>query len=198
VTKDKNFFIGDIHYDDASILSMADAFRARMFGLAKSDIEAYNNLIVSRLTATMQPNRTVWIMGDLGRGWEEFLDRLPKLPLNIMIGNHDDINGLFEYSQNHNHIKIVKNFSRVNKYWLSHIPIHPQELYNKKNIHGHCHTKSVNSANYINVSVDCCYGWPVPMSAISNEVYRTGIGTITNPADPVTNWLKLKENGYYD
>jgi calcineurin-like phosphoesterase family protein len=52
----------------------------------------------------------------------------------------------------------VRGFLRYKQMWLSHCPIHPQELYRcKLNVHGHIH-KNTNSPElplpYVNVNWD--------------------------------------------
>ena len=46
---------------------------------------------------------------------------------------------------------------KYKEFWLSHAPLHPDELRGKRNIHGHVHTASVPDTKYLNVSVDSTF-----------------------------------------
>jgi len=74
----------------------------------------------------------------------------------LVRGNHDyvDSSDLLEvYEQIHGLLS-------KKSYWMSHAPVHPAELYQRKNIHGHVHEKSITTEDgkldprYLNVSVD--------------------------------------------
>lgn len=51
----------------------------------------------------------------------------------------------------------VHSLLKYKEFWLSHAPIHPEELRGKKNVHGHVHTESVSDLEYLNVSVDSSF-----------------------------------------
>ena len=54
-------------------------------------------------------------------------------------------------------------------FWLSHCPVHPNELRHKKNIHGHVHNKTVDDDRYINVCCDVVNYTPVELDKIRDE-----------------------------
>ena len=47
---------------------------------------------------------------------------------------------------------------RYKHYWITHIPIHPMELYRGQNIHGHCHRggpyEAEGDTNYFNAILE--------------------------------------------
>jgi len=53
----------------------------------------------------------------------------------------------------------VHGFKKRGKSWLSHCPIHPKEMRNRSNIHGHIHTFEdiIQDPRYFNVNVDIIY-----------------------------------------
>lgn len=73
----------------------------------------------------------------------------------------DEVHGLLKYKE----------------FWLSHAPLHPDELRGKKNVHGHVHTESVNDLNYLNVSVDSSFMNFFPRTL--HEI-RQGFETVNN------------------
>lgn len=88
----------------------------------------------------------------------EYLERLRQLPGDKILirGNHDvdiptaTLLGVF---------KEVHGIIKYKKYWLTHAPIHPQELRGKVNLHGHCHYATVCLPNSEEVDIrylNCC------------------------------------------
>ena len=68
----------------------------------------------------------------------------------IILGNHDLERGckLDDFQQ---HFTQIHGALKYKEFWMTHIPIHPNELYGKKNLHGHVHNKSVDDDRYINL-----------------------------------------------
>lgn len=73
----------------------------------------------------------------------------------------DEVHGLLKYKE----------------FWLSHAPLHPDELRGKNNVHGHVHTESVNDLQYLNVSVDSSFMNFFPRTL--HEI-REGFVTVNN------------------
>jgi calcineurin-like phosphoesterase family protein len=48
----------------------------------------------------------------------------------------------------------VAGIIKYKGFWLSHAPIHPEELRGKPNIHGHVHTNTLNDSRYFNASLE--------------------------------------------
>ena len=48
----------------------------------------------------------------------------------------------------------VYGLLKYKKFWLSHAPIHPDELRGKVNLHGHVHYSSVPDGRYFNCCVE--------------------------------------------
>ena len=92
----------------------------------------------------------VWFLGDICFDLDA-IKLIQKLPgdKRIVLGNHDIERGvpIEQY---------VLTFDQVwgmlayKKSWLSHAPIHPNELRGKLNIHGHVHQNSLNDERYVN------------------------------------------------
>jgi calcineurin-like phosphoesterase family protein len=83
--------------------------------------------------------------------WENTLDELSELPGDKILvrGNHDDFFSAWDL------LPIFQDVHGLLKYkghWLSHAPIHPDELRGAKNLHGHVHGNSLKDNRYYN----CC------------------------------------------
>ena len=87
------------------------------------------------------------------------------------MGNHDTDSGerqdilrmlIMLYKIN----KVGSLYKYKNKFWLSHAPIHPQELRGLKNVHGHCHNNSIDDNRYINVSCEAVNYTPIQFKDI--------------------------------
>ena len=72
----------------------------------------------------------------------------------LILGNHD-----MQFSRQDWHI-LYEVFTRVDALrsykgvWLSHAPIHVDELRNKRNVHGHTHNHNIADDRYFNVCVE--------------------------------------------
>jgi calcineurin-like phosphoesterase family protein len=84
----------------------------------------------------------VWVLGDAAFT-EEAIDRIALLPgkKNLVRGNHDHLptaSYLRAFSEIYG---IIAKYG----YWLSHAPIHPDELRGKVNVHGHVHYATITT-----------------------------------------------------
>lgn len=68
----------------------------------------------------------------------------------IVLGNHDIQNNknIDHFREYFNHIY---GALRYKEFWVTHMPIHPNELYGKINLHGHVHSKTINDKRYLNL-----------------------------------------------
>lgn len=144
----KVFVISDLHFSHANM--------AKYRGF--NSTEEHDNYIISKWNSVVSKNDSVWILGDIT------MEKVSPYPLldelkgfkRVVLGNHD----LCKPSHNEEMLKYVNAISGAvtNKsrgYILTHIPIHPNELYRfKVNIHGHVHENSINDDRYINVSCE--------------------------------------------
>lgn len=156
------FFIGDLHLDHKNILNFSP-----MRG--GTNVEEHNEWIITQWNSVVRKNDKVWVCGDVCFSNEslKLLDRMAGYK-NLVRGNHDKQSS-FTYLKYFNHINgIIK----VHGYWVTHAPIHPQELRGKKNIHGHVHSNSIRLESgelddrYINVSVENIHGTPISLEQI--------------------------------
>ena len=140
------FFIGDLHLGHKNVLK----FEATH---GFSSLEEREGYIIGQWCSCVRKNDLVFVLGDVAFETEK-LEVMLSLPgRKILIrGNHDvfsamryltffeDIHGIMPYR------------AKSIKAWLSHAPIHPNELRGRVNIHGHVHYETIQDPRYVNVS----------------------------------------------
>jgi calcineurin-like phosphoesterase family protein len=149
------YFIGDPHLGHKNIAK---------FRTFVSSCEDNTNLIVKCWKETITKNDVVFVMGDAAFDEESLriFDSLKGRKI-LIKGNHDDVvptrDLLSVFEEVHGIIK-------YKKFWLSHCPVHPDELRGKKNISGHIHHYSIMKdvdgqkvidRRYLNSCVDVIY-----------------------------------------
>jgi len=153
------YFISDLHFGHLN-------YKRFVPWIKDMDHDEYIELMVVRWNSVVKKNDVVWVLGDVAfnaKGLITF-DRLLGIK-HLVRGNHDNLSTL-SYLKFFNSIQgIVKKHS----YWLSHCPIHPEELRGKKNIHGHVHQNELKDRDYIYVGADKLEGYPISLNQIRNQ-----------------------------
>lgn len=121
------YFIGDIHFGHAHI----ERFRTQF-----SSEEEHQRYIMDKWSDLIRKRDVVYVMGDAAFT-QSGLDAIGTLAgTKILIrGNHDLLS-------TESYLAVFKEVYGVFAYkgmWLTHVPIHPTELYGRTNVHGHCH-----------------------------------------------------------
>lgn len=160
-------FIADLHMGHKNIWKYRPVFESTL----------HNDLYFQYILEEVCTKRdTMFFLGDIifDEIYLEFIKNLPGTKI-LILGNHcteyvstsklcevfDEVHGLLKYKE----------------FWLSHAPLHPDELRGKRNVHGHVHTESVNDLNYLNVSVDSSFMNFFPRTL--HEI-RQGFETVNN------------------
>lgn len=134
------WFSSDLHFGHKGISRFREQFQNEEENRAK---------IISDWVSVVGKNDSVYILGDACFTMETIND-FGKLPgrKNLIRGNHDllDTQVYLKYFEN------VYGLLRYKEFWLSHAPIHPNELRNKINLHGHVHYSTIQDNRYFN----CC------------------------------------------
>ena len=122
-------------------------------------IEEHNQAIIDNWNSTVTKRDKIYVLGDVAWYKKDADECLPLLQgiKSLIAGNHDDpkvVNRHFDEVGG----AIVLNKLNV---LLTHIPIHPTELYWDFNIHGHLHSNVIKRSdnlepdlNYICVSCE--------------------------------------------
>lgn len=119
----------------------------------KTDAE-HDEAMLDMYLSTVTKRDIVWFLGDIAFD-EVSLARVRALPgiKNLVLGNHDTD----QFSKKLDIAQIVLAFDNVHGLysykhaWLSHAPIHPDELRGKINVHGHTHNYVLPDNRYFNV-----------------------------------------------
>lgn len=154
------FLISDTHFGHTKIL---DFVPARAENLGKT-VEEHNEALVERWNAVIRSRDTVWHLGDVLFGQNNFsiLGRLNGIK-KLVLGNHDTYNAS-RYLQYFND---VKGAAKLDDFLLTHIPVHPSQKYRwRGNIHGHMHEKVLDDTFYFNVSCEQVNFQPFPFYQI--------------------------------
>lgn len=135
-------FIGCLHLGHESM-----AVHYRGF----TDSYHHDEKLIHDWNLTVHKKDLVYILGDITMETPEHYYKLDRLNgrKKVILGNHDrakDVPELLKY------VESVAGMEHYKGFWLTHCPVHPQELnFVKGNIHAHVHNQGVV---YSEVKVD--------------------------------------------
>ncbi len=163
----KTFLIADTHFGHANILTFK-----RNNGLPLRDfpnIDEHDELLIDNWNSVVSTNDKVYHLGDVGfKSFSKLgyiLERLNGTKV-LIKGNHDG----FKLSQYQQYFKDIRGTHQLDKFILSHIPIHPESLSRwRGNIHGHVHDNTLQDDRYINVSVENINFTPIDFEEIRSR-----------------------------
>ena len=165
------YFCGDLHICHDGILKhRPQIFTPNGSLITFKDNDHHDLSIVENIANTVTKRDTLYIVGDCcfeTRGLH-LLD-LIKCRKFLVLGNHDTCH-ISEYAK---FFDDVFGFVRYKNFWLSHCPIHPDELWGKINIHGHRHKDSIDDEHYINVCLDKIGHKPMSLTEIKKRIGET-------------------------
>lgn len=147
----KVYMTSDLHFGSGSMATR------RGF----DSVQHHDDTIIGNILGTLPKRVKLYVLGDVGH-WLRSLERLVEgvrakhagNKIVFLPGNHD------KRKAEHylNFFDDVRGPHKYKQWWLSHFPIHPQELFRVKgNIHGHIHVTSTTGLlefPYFNVNVD--------------------------------------------
>ena len=150
------YFTSDLH------LSHKLASELRGF----NSIQEHDDFVMDSLKKIDNKRAMIWILGDVAMQ-PEALERLGDLRsrLKLVRGNHDQ----YKDEEYQKYFEVMHGFLKYKNLWLSHCPIHPQEMFRcGANVHGHIHKNAATDClgfPYINMNWDF---WRRPVSL--NEI----------------------------
>lgn len=153
------FFLSDLHLGHRNIIRYRERFKT---------IEEHDDTIERNYQSVVTKRDKVFFLGDIAFT-KDSLNRIKKwngMRKICILGNHD-----FERSglTVRDYLEVfdeIHGFVKYKKFWLSHAPIHPDELRGKLNIHGHVHRKNIEDGNYLNVSMDNTNFKPIELKEV--------------------------------
>jgi len=114
--------------------------------------EDNRNQIIRDWNRLVTKRDDVYVLGDAAFTMDTvkcFAD-LPGARKYLIRGNHD----LLNTSVYLKYFTQVYGLFKYKEFWLSHAPIHPDELRGKVNLHGHVHYQSIDDRRYFNCCVE--------------------------------------------
>ena len=128
--------IGDTHFGNDRIVRFRTQFQTE---------EEHSSFICKKWNETIKDRDIVYVLGDVAdshSGLRRFASlRGRKI---LVRGNHD----VFSTDEYLKYFEEVHGALLYKGYWLTHIPIHPEELYGRSNIHGHTHRGGPREVHY--------------------------------------------------
>lgn len=149
----RTFLISDTHFGHANILTFKDT-EGNLIRPGFADVDEMNEHMIQQWNKTVKSGDKVYHLGDVAMltfsKLEPIFQRLNGTKV-LIKGNHDGLK-LSQYQQI---FKDVRAYHILDKFLLSHIPVHPHSLSKwSANIHGHLHQNTLEDSRYINVSVE--------------------------------------------
>ena len=161
----KTFLISDTHFGHANILTFKDE-EGNFIRPGFKDIKEHDQILIDNWNNVVSNHDKIYHLGDIGLTSFSYTKRIfdsLKGEKILIKGNHDGLK-LSQYAQM---FKDVRAYHVLDKFLLSHIPIHPDSLSRwKANIHGHVHAHSLPDSNYYNVSVEVIKYTPIEFEEI--------------------------------
>lgn len=157
----RSFVIGDTHFGHKKVIEFESVKRPF------ETIEEHDAELVKRWNSVVKKKDTVWHLGDVlfGKGSFEILGQLNGVK-KLVMGNHDK----YHASEYLKYFSQVVGSTQYKGYLLTHIPIHPSQLFRYKgNIHGHLHSSEIDDVRYICVSAEHINLTPLCLQDVINE-----------------------------
>ncbi len=166
----KTYVISDTHWGHRGITKFRKQFETN---------QEHDQYVLDKILTVSGKRNSLWLLGDCFFDYKS-LDYLGELcsrfeNINFILGNHDTDRVVRQeilriiiqcYPIN----KVGSLFKYKRNFWLSHHPIHPDELRGKINIHGHVHNATIKDKRYINV---CCEAVDYVPQNIQDLLMRT-------------------------
>lgn len=151
----KVYFASDTHFGHSSIIK----WRKKENGMSFQSVQEHDAYVYEKLSAKLGPRDCLYLLGDVAFNMDGF-DYVRILSaqcrkVTVIIGNHDfERAGCPTMIDYMNAGIALHAMVKYKGFWLTHAPLHPDELQGCMNIHGHVHSQSIPDERYINVSVE--------------------------------------------
>lgn len=154
------YFISDTHFGHRNICKYRPKF---------NNPNEHDEFIINNWNQIIKKKKIqVWVLGDMciknnKYDMDNIISRLNGT-INVITGNH-----CYLPYYNHPNIKLRPGIIKKYGFWLSHAPIHPNELRGFKNIHGHVHDKTLKDKRYFNCCVEQINYKPISIEEIKQK-----------------------------
>lgn len=160
------YFIGDLHAGHKNICKFRQGFESEEQHFEHMK-KVYHDIVTKR--------DRVFFMGDTAFTKERLLDIATWTGhKTAILGNHclEKECTIQDYVQAFDD---VQGFMKYKEFWLSHAPIHPNELRGKINIHGHLHSATIEDDRYFNTSLENIGYKPISLQEIRKIVHKGNV-----------------------
>ncbi len=144
------YTISDTHFEHNNILKYRTQF---------TSIQEHDEFILDNILTVCGKRDSLYMLGDvaLGKNSFRFVQAIAERVeyLHIVLGNHCDERAGSPTARDY--LTVCKNVYGIRRYkgaWLTHAPMHPDELRGKINVHGHVHGNTLADDRYVNVSCE--------------------------------------------
>lgn len=166
----KVFFISDQHHGHDNGSHSIIKYESRPF----KDAEEMDNILINNWNSVINSNDDkTFILGDLTfynkEKSKEIMEQLKGYKI-LIVGSHDHNHSISWY-RDIGISEVYKYPIIYKKFWIcSHEPLYMNDSMPYCNIHGHLHSKKINSKQYFNVSVECINYTPIDFEEIKKQV----------------------------
>lgn len=151
------YFLSDLHLGHKAICKYRTCFMTA---------EENHQVIKQRYHSVVNKRSKVFFLGDVAFTKEALYDvKTWEGESKILIlGNHDnDFHKTKELTEVFDEVYSLRKYK---EFWLSHAPIHQDELRGKVNIHGHTHNHVIDDKRYVNVCMEQIDYTPISLDGI--------------------------------
>ena len=168
-------FIGDLHFGHKNITKFLDE-KGRKWRYGETP-EDNMKIIAERWNEVVTKRDRVYVLGDCcftAEGFE-LLKSIKGSKILVRV-NHANFYTTRKWLEVFDE---VEGIVRYKNYWLTHAPIHPDELRGKKNIHAHTHHNIIRNADgtpderYICVSCEIIQHCPISLHQVRGDAFCT-------------------------
>lgn len=157
-----HWFTSDLHLGHNSICKYRTQF---------SNAEEHHETVLENILTKVNKRDKLTITGDICFN-EYWIKRLAdtKLNIQIVLGNHDtDREVNLTHWAKHFDLSKFHSLVKYKMFWLSHAPIHPDELRGKFNLHGHMHYATIKDDRYLSLCLEQHDYHPIDINYIRNH-----------------------------
>lgn len=159
------YFLGDCHFGHRNILQFRPQFKT---------IKEHDDFIIDNINKVVSKRDKLILTGDtcFNRDALDCLRRIRCPAIHFVFGNHDDYN--IDFKNEVNGICWVSGDFKYKEFWISHIPLHAEELRGKFNIHAHMHGSTLSDTKrYISTSCEQVGYTPISLQQIRDRFAKT-------------------------
>ena len=146
------WFLGDVHLGHKNI------HKYRGF----NSNEEHDALIKENYHNVVSKRDIVYFLGDTAFTHEALAEikTWQGESRRLIVGNHDLERGVKMRDLTEAYDKVYA-FKKYKDFWLTHAPIHPDELRGRWCLHGHVHEDTIDDPRYLNVSMEAINYKPI-------------------------------------